>query len=267
MICNICNKPLTGSYLVDVWNNKICEAHFNKDAVHCDSCTAFTRKEHVLPDGRVLCKTCYGSVIKSGDSIENVKNFVVNALFKAGFYDLRIEDISFEIVTAQKMAEIRRTPIDLQVKGFTWSNVTTSSLYGILTTRKEFKHIIYMLTHLTNVEFAGTLAHEMLHAWLTQNGVIMSQKKVEGFCNMGSYLVYSSMQGEFAKMQLKSLHESPDLIYGDGFREMHAHYERLGWKELIEKVRNKRIVEKYIPQRNNLYSEFQKVIKFVKSTF
>jgi len=269
MICSICSKPLIGNYLVDIWDNKMCEVHFNKDAVHCDSCTAFTRKEHLLPDGRVLCKSCFDIAVKSGDSIEKIKTFVIKSLYQVGFSDLRIDDIcSIEIVTAQRLAEFRKEQIDVQTKGFTYSTVITSTsfgVFGIKNTTQEFKHNIYILTHLTKTEFAGTLAHELLHAWLFQNGIKMSSKMTEGFCNMGTYLMYSSMPDEFSKMYLKSLHEDTDTIYGDGFREMFEDFERLGWKKLIEKVRNKGIVAKYTAK--NKYSNVQKVIKFVKTVF
>ena len=237
MICYICHKLLIGRYFIDVWGNKMCESHLNKNVVHCVSCSAFTQREYTLEDGRVLCKTCYGAAIKPGDSIENVKNFVINCLFNIGFSDLRLEDITYEIVTAQKMAEIRKKPVNTQIKGFTYSNITITT-FG-KSTSKKFVHNIYILTHLANVDFAGTLAHEMLHAWLTQNEIKMSQKLEEGFCNMGNYLMYSSMSGELAKMLLKSLRENPDPIYGDGFREMFEHFKRLGWKELIKNVKEK----------------------------
>jgi len=188
----------------------------------------------------VLCKSCYSVAIKPGDQIDKVKQFVIYKLYDTGFNDLRIEDVTIGIVSAQKMAEIRRAPVNLQIKGFNMSTVSTTTSLGILTSRK-FKHNIFMLTHLTNTEFVGMLAHEMLHAWLVQNGVKMSNKMEEGFCNMGSYLMYSSTLGELAKMQLKSLHENPDPIYGDGFREMYDLFKRLGWKELIRNVKEKRI--------------------------
>ena len=245
MTCSICNNTLSGRYYVDAWDNKICESHFNKDAVHCTSCSAFTRSENVLTDGRVLCKTCFGSAIKKGDSFENLKKFVVSSLFNAGFNDLRMEDITFEIVTTQKMAEIRNEPVNVQFKGYTYSTVTTSTTAGILSGIKSsqtFIHKIYILTHLNKEEFAATLAHEILHAWLTQNGIKMSKKLEEGFCNIGCYVIYTYLPGAIAKMYLKSLHENPDPIYGDGFREMFGHFKRLGWQEQIKNVREKKYV-------------------------
>ena len=264
MNCHICSKSLVGAYLIDAWDNKMCESHFGKGVVHCSSCTAFTKREHVVSDGRVLCKRCYDATIKPGDSIEKIKTFVTKSLYNTGFSDLRIEDISLEIVSAQKLADLQKMPVNLDNKGFTLSNVTTSSLYGVLTTKQKFDHTIYMLTHLTSVEFAGTLAHEMLHAWLTQYNVNMPQKKMEGFCNMGTYLIYSSIKGTFAKMQLKFLHESADPIYGDGFREMYEHFKRLGWNELIADVRRKGVAGKYFPQVSHIYSGIQSVVNSIK---
>lgn len=240
MKCHICNKPLAGKYYFDSWDNKICESHINNDAVHCSSCTGFTKKDIVLPDGRVLCNVCMSIAIKPNDSIEAAKKSVINALTKVGFDDLRIEDISIEIVSAQRLAEIRKSPVNLQNKGLTQSVTTTS--FGFLSGKnQQFRHTIYMLTHLTKIEFAGTLAHEMLHAWQTQNGIKMSPKLTEGLCNMGAYLMYNTLASSLTKIYLKALHESPDPIYGDGFREVYAQFEELGWSELIRKVRGRNL--------------------------
>jgi len=237
MFCDICNRLLTGG-LIDAWGNKMCGSHLNTDVEHCSSCSAFTRREHTLADGRVLCKRCFGVAIKPEDSIENIKILVVDSLYNVGFCDLPVKDISFEVVTAQRLAEVRKEPANTQVKGFTYSTINTTSTLGVVTTRK-YKHHIYMLTHLTKEEFAGTLAHELLHVWLFQNDVKMSDKMVEGFCNMGAHLIYSSISDDYAKMRVKSLQENPDPTYGDGFREMFEHFKRLGWAELIKNVKEK----------------------------
>jgi len=244
MDCCICNKPISGEYWTDLWDNKMCASHLDNDAADCDSCLAFTRKEHILPDGRDLCKVCFGTAIKRGDSVEQIKTTVVKQLNQVGFDDLRIQDIYIEIVTAQKLAELQKKPIDTQNKGLTLSNTQTEVSPGFFFRKiksKMFRHDIYMLTHQTKMEFAGTLAHEMLHAWQVQNGIKMQPKMVEGFCNMGTYLMFISMPGSLSKVLLKSLHESDDPIYGDGFREVYAMYEDLGWKDLIKNVKEKKI--------------------------
>ena len=233
MNCHICNEPLTVRFYQDAWDNKICESHLNKDAVHCSSCTGFTRKEHCLPDGRCLCKSCFGIAVKAGDPIDRIVRYVVANLNKAGFDDLRFDDMTIEIVPARKIADIlNSTVVDVLQKGITSSQIIEETF-----SKPKFKHNIYMLTHLTHIEFAGSLAHEVLHAWQTQNSIVMSQKHIEGLCNMGAWLIWSNLQNPLTKIYLKTLFNNSNPIYGDGFREMYAQYERLGWKVMINNVR------------------------------
>lgn len=241
MDCHICHKPLRGRYYIDSWDHKICESHLNNDAVFCSSCTAFTKKDIVLSDGRILCNVCESIAIKPNDSVDPIKRTVINALLKVGFADLRIEDIdSIKVVSAEKLAELRKMPINPNNKGLTLSKVSTS--FGLLSGKKqEMTHTVYMLSHLTKIEFAGTLAHEMLHAWQTQNGIKMSPKLTEGLCNMGAYLMYNTLASSLTKIYLKHLHESPDPIYGDGFREVYALYEEWGWSDLIKNVKENKL--------------------------
>jgi hypothetical protein len=174
--------------------------------------------------------------IKNGDSIEPMKNSVIKSLTKVGFDDLRTEDISIEVVSAERMASIRKSSVNVQNKGLTQSNVNTS--FSLLGGKKQrFQHIIYMLTHLTKIEFAGTLAHEMLHAWQVQNEIHLPPKWCEGLCNMGSFLMYNTLASSLTTIYLKALHESPDPVYGDGFREVYSRFEELDWGGLIKNIR------------------------------
>jgi len=174
--------------------------------------------------------------IKPGDNFEPIMKNVVNSLNRVGFDDLRIEDITVEISTAQKMSEITKMPPNTNNKGFVRSQ-TAGGIFG----GKSFNHSIFILTHLNKIEFAGALAHEMLHAWQVQNGISMSPPKTEGFCNLGAALIWNNQSFTLSKIYAKNLNESPDPIYGDGFREMYALQQELGWEELIAKVKNKKI--------------------------
>ena len=237
MKCHICKKPISGRYYVDALEHKICEAHHNNDAVACSSCTGFTTKENPIPDGRYLCSICTNLALKPGDSIEPVKATVLKTLNKAGFDDLQFEDVTIEVVSAQKLAELYKSPvISIHNKGLAKSSVSMG-----LTGGKKFNHTIYILNWFNKIEFAGTLAHEMLHAWQVQNDVKMSPKLTEGFCNMGAYLMWNTLGSSLTKIYLKNLHESPDPVYGNGFREVYALYEKWGWKELIRNVREKKL--------------------------
>jgi len=192
----------------------------------------FSTKENPLPDGRYLCSICVGLALKPGESIEPIKATVIKAMSTVGFGDLQMEKIPIEVVSAEQMAKIFNTSINPHNKGLI--KVATGFL-------QKYSYTIYMLTYLNKIEMAGALAHEILHAWLIENGVQMSQKYTEGFCNMGAYLMWNRLGSSLTKTYLKILHENPCPIYGDGFREIHAMYEELGWEGLIKMVREKKL--------------------------
>ena len=238
MECFICKKPISGRYYSDAFERKMCDSHLNNEAVSCSSCSGFTTKEHLLNDGRYQCNTCFGMALKPGDNIDQIKKNVINSLNRVGFDDLKIEDITIEIVTAQKLSEITKRPINTNNKGIVRSQTSMSGIFG----GKSLKHTIFILTHLNKIEFAGSLAHEMLHAWQVQNNVSMSPKMTEGFCNLGAALIWKNQSFTLSKIYAKNLNESPDPIYGDGYREMDSLLQEMGWQELIAKVKNKKIV-------------------------
>jgi len=173
--------------------------------------------------------------LKQGDSIEPIKAAVEKAFNRVGFDNLRFDNIPVEIVSAEEMAKIFNMPVNPHNKGLT-KIASSMGLSG-----QTYSYTIYILNYLNKVEFAAALAHEMLHVWLFGNKVQMQQKHVEGFCNMGAYLMWNTLPSSLNKTYLKILHESPDPVYGDGFREIFAMYEEWGWEELIKNVREKKL--------------------------
>ena len=99
-------------------------------------------------------------------------------------------------------------------------------------------HKIYMLSDQPRFEFLGTLAHELLHVWQNEHELKLPPMKCEGLCNMGSYLIYSTDNSPIAQHYIKNLKESPDPIYGEGFRYVFAKYEMSGWRGIIQSVNN-----------------------------
>lgn len=95
-----------------------------------------------------------------------------------------------------------------------------------------------MLSYLPKIEFAATLAHEILHIWQIENGIQLPPLKCEGLCNIGSYIIYENMSAQKASYYKKNLMESPDPIYGDGFRLIYSIYEQYGLEELFEMAKN-----------------------------
>ena len=78
------------------------------------------------------------------------------------------------------------------------------------------------------IQFAGVLAHELLHVWQNEKGISLPPPLTEGFCNLGSYVVYKSIGNELAIRMIKNLENDPSPVYGDGFRKVFEVYKREG---------------------------------------
>lgn len=244
MKCVVCNSSIIGQYYQDYWGNKVCKSHIdNKEVTFCASCGSFVPICDSTGDGRALCKSCLASVVSNAEQVGKLKRYVIHKYMDIGvlFKDRFLDSLNIEIVSPKKMAGIRRQPINLENKGLTLSyshNTLGGKLFGI---KDKLEHHIYMLSYLPRIEFAATLAHEILHIWQNENDIKLPPLKCEGLCNIGSYLIYENMSAQKASYYKESLMESRDPIYGDGFRLIYSIYEQCGFEALFEMARNNKI--------------------------
>ena len=243
MICEICKKNLVGKYYIDPWGRNVCEKHIESgDVVLCNSCYRYVHRDFCLDDGRVLCKVCFENCVLKTTNLDNLKEVVLNQLSNVGFNNLRIADISsIEVVSAIKIAQLKKVAINTQNKGLALSKISQTLGGLVFSSNKKYSHNIYILSHLTKAECMGVMAHEMLHAWQAQNEVKLSPMLTEGLCNMGAYLIYTVYPNSVSEILLKGLHESTDPVYGDGFRYVYAVYKKNGWKALIAQALNNKL--------------------------
>lgn len=241
MKCIVCNNTIIGRYYQDYWGNKVCQSHIdNNEVTFCASCGSFVCSNESTGDGRSLCKSCMASVISKAEQVDKLKKYVLRKFMDIGvfFNDKFLDSVNIDIVSPQKMAEIRKQPVNFQNKGLT-QTYSCNTLGGkFLGFKDKFKHHIYMLSYLPKIEFAATLAHEILHIWQIENGIQLPSLKCEGLCNIGSYIIYENMSAQKALYYKKNLMENPDPIYGDGFRFIYRMYEQYGLEELFEMAKN-----------------------------
>ena len=226
MKCTICDEEITASYRTNRWKQA---AHSYHEIHCCASCGRFVKSDNVgLSDGRYICAFCAPAIVKTKQQIEWVEQQVRPLLAQNGIKNFPT-DIPIEIVTTTRMAKIqhRKEIIPTQL-GLTM----TKGIYGLLL--KSMSHHIYILEGLHKILFAGTLAHEYLHAWQNERSIKLPPPRCEGFCNLGAFVVYRSIGNELAHFLYEQMRDSPDPIYGDGFREVKAIYDGAGEKCLMK---------------------------------
>jgi len=79
----------------------------------------------------------------------------------------------------------------------------------------------------------STLAHEIGHAWICQNGIKVTEVENEGFCQVLSYYVLRTEFTKEGNNEARLVRDFADEVYGDGFRLMQRKLDCLGWKQFI----------------------------------
>ena len=233
--CNVCVKPIEGKYIEDFWGNVYHKYHSNTMPA-CENCNRIicqkiTQGGYSVNKNRYICALCYPKVVVDQKQIEMSTKDVKSAIRNIGIKGLP-SDIPISLVNS--MAELDHiSTIRLgDVKGYTHYDVETLDGRKI----KETYHI-YILSSLHELTFKAVLAHEFLHVYLFQNDHELRSDLREGFCNLGSQLIYLQENSDLSKFSLKSMYESDDPDYGKGFIKMNSMLEKKGWVRLLKDLK------------------------------
>ena len=230
--CSVCSKPLEGEYLIDPWGNQYHSQHKHKNS-NCSVCNRIlsektSKGSHRVGD-RIICGYCSEHAITNDGQFE-LRELKIKELFarQAGIRNIP-DDIQFVLLSKQKdLNKIANTRGD-KIKGFTKYEARTLGNHRV---SRNYK--IYVLSHLPQVVFDAVLAHELLHVYLFENEISLSTAETEGFCNLGSDLIYRNDHSELARQKLQNMQEDPDPDYGKGYRMMKGRLDQQGWKALLK---------------------------------
>lgn len=106
---------------------------------------------------------------------------------------------------------------------------------GVAQRRGDY-YTIFVYRHLSRTAFAEVLAHEMLHIWQYERDIYAEDILMEGFCNLGSFIVLNKIGTPRAFNFMKTMNADTDPIYGEGFRIMRDIYREQGWEGVIRKL-------------------------------
>jgi len=197
--CSICeNKIKDKEYYVDIWGNPFHIYH-KKIGTFCECCSRIisekiTNGGYQLDDGRYICTLCDISIIKTEQEILKSFKEIKEILKKNGVNNINESEIDIELINKIEMANHYKFHEVEHLKGIT----------KIDPNRNKPFHI-YILDNLPKIQFEAILAHELLHIWLYKNNLTLDNLTMEGFCNLGSYLIYSLDDTKFSNIHLMSL--------------------------------------------------------------
>ena len=232
--CDVCQQPVENKYIKDFWGNYYHDYH-DKKMPSCDNCSRLickplTNGGFSINSNRFVCNICKKDLIKNKSQLKNSLNSVLSILKTVGISKLPA-DLPITLVDSRDEL-IRRSGNRLgNIQGYT--NYEESTLGGKII---EQKYHIYLLSNLHNEIFKAVLAHELLHVYLFQNKLDLRSDIREGFCNLGSNLVYQHYGSKLSKYRMKMMNESTDPDYGTGYKKMKIKLDNIGWKKLLKKL-------------------------------
>ena len=194
--CNICYGDIDSDYLKDAWGNIFHKEH-EKTAQFCESCyrvvsIAITDGGYYLPDNRLICNLCYQSSVNTNDAAQLNLDITLDYLSKNG---IRIDTSLLKLNLIFKH-EIR----------FDSNNHINYKAFTILNDSNNLGSTeIFVLKGLPRQEFNSTLAHELMHIWISENNFRIDNELEEYYCNLVARAIYSVSMNEFSRVKQKSI--------------------------------------------------------------
>ena len=232
--CSICKKPLEGEYLTDFYDNRYHTYHHNELA-ECSSCNRLISQQTTnggfdINKDTKMCAKCYPYIINKENQVSKINLEVRSLLSSVGIIDLP-KQIPITLVKNIEELENYSGRNNSSIKGFTYYDKTI--LKGV----KINENIrIYILSNLHSTAFKAVLAHELMHVFLFVNNYKLSSDTMEGFCNLGSKLIYDNTQTELSDYLTLSMFKNKDPDYGIGFIKMNEALKKKGWGKLIKEL-------------------------------
>lgn len=229
--CSICAGPLQGKYYTDFWENSFHASH-SSELPECSTCGRLICEELTgggfeLSDGRYLCAICNETAVEGDFLMASSVSYVRRLLASNGIDNLP-PDIPITLVDRNELRSLASSYSDA-MNGFTQQNMQTRNGQVI----SKSSHI-YVLDNLPLTMFRAVLAHEYMHVYLFERDLELRSDICEGFCNLGSEMVYKDTPSEYARFRLQNMQEDQDPDYGYGYRKMSRILEQRGWRYLLE---------------------------------
>jgi len=231
--CTYCQKPLTGSYLIDGWGNSYCSEH-EKQYPACSFCGRLIAPRQQTPGWNSYdsqrCPVCRSTAIESVEqaqpSFQQCKQWISQQGFRFNQLPLRLElhDTSW-------LAALWPDQSVPHPRGVTLTTITRGG-NGYMQSKVEG---VAVLQGMPAALFCGVVVHELGHVWLAVHQVTeLPHWAEEGFCELLAWRYYNHLDTPEARYYAKSMQESQDPIYGEGFRRVSLLSQRMGFARLVE---------------------------------
>lgn len=212
--CPVCGRPMTAYRGVALTGEQFCDRHIDQEL--CSLCAMPADAPGLAIS---LCQRCAETSIRTSVEVRRELPSVKRQLAALGIRTV--------------------TPVKVQL-------ASSELLHGIVgnhalgaTVSQDMSVVdLYVLQDLPLLKFGTTVAHEVMHAYMTQNGFgDVPPRVAEGLCQLLAYAWIIRQDGMLAQAERRQIAENTDSIYGDGFRQAYAAVRRVGVRRTLATVK------------------------------
>lgn len=232
--CAGCSLPITATWytfeelLPVATPRKFCPRCV-QSRPRCDLCRApVAENAQPLADGQYRCRLCLSDVVLDDTDVQAIYAEAIQHLVTALHGPLR-ETPVLDIVTRREMGQLRRR---YERRAVEPAAVANHHVLGYFV-QSHGKSTVYVEAYLPRGLLLGTLAHELAHAWQTEQSLHLKDALVrEGFAEWVAYRILIAR----GLTPLAERATRRDDVYGRGLRHFLNIENRLGYAGVIKRA-------------------------------
>jgi hypothetical protein len=212
--CPVCGGAMTMRRGVAMTGERFCDRHLGQQP--CALCAMPADAPGLaIP----LCRRCSATSIRTSADVKRELPAVKRQLAALGIRT--VTPVKVQLASAELLQRI----IGNHALG-----ATVSSNTSVVD--------LFVLQDLPLLKFGTTVAHELMHTYMTQNGFgDVPARIAEGLCQLLAFAWITRQDGMLAEAERRQIAENPDPIYGDGFRQAYEAVQRVGVQRTLATVK------------------------------
>lgn len=231
LTCCICGQEITGSYYTDIYKRPACGLH-HQTICYCCGRFCDPAKSRFVPRYGHFCGHCEQRKVTAESAVRMAG--VINKFYREN--RILTPPYKLYIVDTDQMFHHGKSTGTNPVGLATWRHAPPAE--------NRRTNVVYLLDSLSRTLAASVMAHEVLHLWQYERYIKAPQVISEGFCNLGSYLFLQYINREESLHHGEMMMRDRDPVYGQGFRDIKAEFDKGGWKGVVS------LLKSYCPEKH-----------------
>lgn len=214
--CPVCGRDMTVRRGVALTGEQFCDRHLDHD-----SCALCAMPADASGLAIPLCRRCATTSIRTSADVRRELPGVKLQLAALGIRT--ITPVKVQLASAELL-----------------QSIGANHVLGVTVYRDMSVVSLFVLRDLPLLKFGTTVAHELMHTYMIQNGFgDVPSRVAEGLCQLLAFAWIIRQDGILSEAERRQIAENPDPIYGDGFRQAYEAVRRVGVRRTLATIKQR----------------------------